>query len=114
MLVRGRRVSSSLGASLGGVSAYVPPFEVVEDEYTEANFFAWLDASLPPVPSIVEKSCNFASLFNAEATLNLLEMRGCRHVGDLADPSATAIGPDCREGTSEAVQQAARRVIADY
>lgn len=66
------------------------------------------------MPSIVEKSCKFGSLFNAEAALNLLERRDCEHVGDLADSAVTAVGSDSCEDMNESVQQAARWVMAEY
>lgn len=63
---------------------------------------------------MIEKSCKFASRFSAEAALNLLERRECEHVGDLADPTVAFVDQDSREGMSEAVQEAARRIVSEY
>lgn len=59
------------------------------------------------MPGVIKKSCNFASFFSAEATLNLLKKQGCKHAGDLADAAIISIGRDSLEDTSIAVQQAA-------
>lgn len=41
-------------------------------------------------------------------------MCGCVHVGDLVDSTLTAVGSDSHEDMSEAVQQAARRLVSEY
>lgn len=70
---KGPRISFLLSTSLEEVGAHVPPFEVVRGADLEARFFDWLEAQLPIVPSVVEKSCKYASLFTAEAVHNFLE-----------------------------------------
>lgn len=63
----GAKISAYLGKSLGRLVLKSLPSNLLE-------------AQLPSVPDAIEKSYNFTSLFSAEATLNLLERRGCEHV----------------------------------
>lgn len=111
---KGAEVSSFLSTLLGEVGAHVPPFEVMEDGNPEDSFFAWLEAQLPAVPSVNEKSYKFSLLLSAEAALNLMERRDCEHVGNMAEPMIVTVGEDSREVMSEAVERAAHRVVAEY
>lgn len=110
---KGAKTGPFLVKSLGSIGALVPPFKVAKGEEAERVFFNWLEAQLPALLEIIDRSCKFASLFNIEASLNLLEGRGCKHVGSLNDAD-TVIGSDSREGASEAVKQAARRILTEY
>lgn len=100
---KGEEVSAYLSSSLGEVGTHVTPFEAAQNGNSEADFFTWLEAQLPAVPSIIEKSCKVTLLFGAEAALNLLERQDSEHVSD-----------DSREGMSEVVQQAAQCIVAEY
>lgn len=99
----GTDIISFLSTSFGEVGSHVLPFEVTEGGNPEASFFTCLEAQLPVVLSVIRKSCKYASLFSAEAALNLLEGCECQHFGDFADPAEVSIDQDCGDGMSEAV-----------
>lgn len=86
----------------------------MEDGNLEASFFELLESQLPALPSVIEKSCNFASLFSTEAALNLLEGCECEHVGDLANPMVVFVDQESHEGMSEAIQEVSRRIVLEY
>lgn len=109
-----KRLEVAEDQGAGGGLAVIPPFEVTEEDNPKASFFEWLEAQLPAVPSIIEKSCKFASLFSTEAPLNLLEGHKCEHVGDLADPTVVSVNKDSSEGMSKVVQEPAWRVVSEY
>lgn len=105
---KGARTSVSLVESIGSL------FPLVADgEDAERSYFRWLDAQLPSLTRVIEKTCKFVALFCIDVSLNLLERLGSRHVGSLADAS-TAIGPDSCEGVSEVVKRVSRRILTNY
>lgn len=66
------------------------------------------------VPSIVEKSYKYVSLFTVEAAQSLVEGHDWEHVVDLADPAEVSIDRSCHVDVSEAAHTAARRVVSKY
>lgn len=99
--------------SLGSVGAVVPPFVVPEGKDVERASFCWLEAQLLALIGVMERGCKFVALFCIEVSFNLLETLACQHVRSLADLNTT-IGSDSRDGASEVVNRATRRVLTDY
>lgn len=66
------------------------------------------------MPSVVEKSCKYASPFTAEVALILLESHDCQHIADVADSAEVSIDRSCRDDVREMAHVAARRVVSEY
>lgn len=68
----------------------------------------------PVILEIIEKSCKYASLYSAEAAMNLLEHGGCQHIDDPVDPDEVTIDHWCRDNVSHMLRTVARRIVSEY
>lgn len=96
------------------MGACVHAFDSASQGDPKTPFLDWLGAQHPTIPEVIEKSSRYASLYSAEAAFCLLERQNCSHVAELADPKKIMIDRHCRDGSSDAMKLAARRVASEY